>query len=400
MIVRLEIEALAPLAFPERKPGAQFNRSLDYIPGAAIFGALGQILGKNSANLPLLRAIRCYNAYPAYQGDPWVRPLPATAIQPKGDDQRVYDSLYQRVCWEQQQPAALIYAPTSSDGRPWEGSGAKFYTLRDNAIAFRKVQQRMQTRVGINRRRGIAQDERLYTVLAIREAMLLESSSQHSDHNYGLTKDNLVPTRFLGSLVIPDDARDTVIDALHQITHLGGRQTTGLGAVAIHAQSAEETNENLRERIVAMTERFRQQANLYQNLGGKPCLIKGHIFTVNLLSDAILLEDGWIPTQEFSDAQLKAITGIEATLIRSFTTTKTVGGYHTQWHRPKPTNVAVSMGSVYVFATAETLKAEEIEKLAALQHDGIGERRQEGYGQVRICDEFHLLNPVQAKKEK
>ncbi|WP_322489673.1 type III-B CRISPR module-associated Cmr3 family protein [Chloroflexus sp.] len=391
MIVRLEIEALAPLAFPERKPGTQFNRSLDYIPGAAIFGALGQILGKNPANLPLLRAIRCHNAYPAYQGDLWVHPLPATVIQPKGDE-KAFDSLYQRVCWEQQQPAALIYAPTSSDGRPWEAAGAKFYSLRDNAIAFRKVQQRMQTRVGINRRRGIAQDERLYTVLAIRETMLLESSSQHSDQNHGLTKDTLVPTRFLGSLVIPDGAHHTVVDALHKITHLGGRQTTGLGAVAIRTLSPEETSENLLERIDAMTKRFRQQAKLYQDLGGNPWSINGHIFTVNLLSDAILLEDRWIPTQEFSTAQLKAITGIEATLIRSFTTTKTVGGYHTQWHRPKPTNIAVSMGSVYVFKTKTPLETKDIEKLAALQHDGIGERRQEGYGQVRICDEFHLRN--------
>ncbi|GIV87220.1 MAG: CRISPR-associated RAMP protein Csx10 [Chloroflexus sp.] len=391
MIVRLEIEALAPLAFPERKPGTQFNRSLDYIPGAAIFGALGQILGTNPANLPLLRSIRCHNAYPAYQGDPWVRPLPATAIQPKGDE-KAFDSLYQRVCWEQQQPAALIYAPTSSDGRPWEAAGAKFYTLRDDAIAFRRVQQRMQTRVGINRRRGIAQDERLYTVLAIRETMLLESSSQHSAHNHGLTKDTLVPTRFLGSLVIPDGAHDTVVDALHKITHLGGRQTTGLGAVAIRMLSPEETSENLLERINAMTTRFRQQAKLYQDLGGNPWSINGHIFTVNLLSDAILLEDSWLPTQEFSTAQLKAITGIEATLIRSFTTTKTVGGYHTQWHRPKPTNIAVSMGSVYVFTTKTPLETKDIEKLAALQHDGIGERRQEGYGQVRICDEFHLRN--------
>lgn len=389
MIVRLEIEALAPLTFPERKPGTQFNRSLNYIPGAAIFGALGQILGKDPAHLPLLRALRCHNAYPADQCDEWVRPLPATAIQPKGVENQWHDSLYQRVCWEQQQPAALIYAPTSHDGRPWEAVGSKFYTLCDGAITFRNVQQRMQTRVAINRQRGTAQDERLYTVLAIREVMRKEKPKNSSSDEANDAE--LVPTKFLGSVIVPDSNFDTIKDALSEITHLGGRQTTGLGTVKISATKASETDAKVHERIFAMTERFKSQADLYQKLGGKAWNMSGHIFTVNLLSDAILLEDGWMPTQEFSAAQLKAITGIDATLIRSFTTTKTVGGYHTVWQRPKPTHIAVTMGSVYVFATETCLKDTQIRELADLQHKGIGERRQEGFGQVRICDEFHLL---------
>lgn len=382
MIVRLEIEALAPLAFPERKPGTQFNRSLNYIPGAAIFGALGQRLGEDPANLPLLRAVRCHNAYPALNGDQWVRPLPATAIQPKGEEVTLHDSLYQRVCWERQQPEALVYAPTSADGRPWEAGGAKFYTLQNGTISFRNVQQRMQTRVGINRQRGTAQADRLYTVLAIREVIPNQAA--------------FVPTRFLGSVFVPNQASQIVEAELEKITHLGGRQTTGLGAVKvvkIDDTHPKEDAASLCSRINAMTERFRQQAALYHQLGGDDWPINGHIFTVNLLADAILLEDGWIPTQEFSAAQLKALTSIDATLIRSFTTTKTVGGWHTLWQRHKPTYVAVAMGGVFVFATEQPLSDDQIQTLAELQRTGIGERRQEGYGQVRICDEFHLLNP-------
>ena len=51
-LVPLTIEALGPLAFPERKPGVQFRSSLPYVPGAAIYGALGMLLGPQLADAP------------------------------------------------------------------------------------------------------------------------------------------------------------------------------------------------------------------------------------------------------------------------------------------------------------------------------------------------------------
>lgn len=376
-----DIESLAPLTFPERKPGTQFNASLPYVPGAAIFGALGQVLGTQTFDEALFRAIRCRNAYPAQDGDAWVRPLPATAIQPKGAEgvEDVQDSLYARVCWERQQPPALIYAPTDAEGRPWEAVGQKFYTLSGDVLRYRSVQQRILTRVAINRQRGTAENQRLYSLLAISETTEVNSRR--------------VPTRFRGSVVFPSSAGEQVLQALSRITHLGGRQTSGLGAVRVHmaeiAVPVDETQQ-VQQRVAAMTQRFRDQARLYEELGGMPWSIEGNIFTVNLLADAILLERGWLPTQELSAGQLKDLTGIEATLLRAFTTTKTIGGWHTLWQRPKPTSAAVAMGGLYVFQTDRPLTKEDYRRLAQLQIDGIGERRTEGYGQIRICDEFHL----------
>ncbi len=381
LLLTFDLEAVAPLAFPERKPGTQFNASLPYVPGGAIFGALGQILGAQNFDEALFRAIRCCNAYPVHQGDAWVRPLPATAIQPKGAERTddVRDSLYARVCWEQQQPPALIYAPADNDGRPWEAVGSKLYTIRDGNLQYRSVQQRILTRVAINRRRGTAQEQRLYSLLAIRETT--EANKQR------------VPTRFRGSVALPPFAEAQVRSALTRITHLGGRQTSGLGAVRVETPEtivAPEDARQVLQRVETMTRRFREQARLYEGLGGAPWSIEGSIFTINLLADVILLEHGWLPTQELSAGQLKELTGIEATLLRAFTTTKLVGGWHTLWQRPKPTGVAVAMGGLYVFQTNRPLTEEGCQRLAQLQIDGIGERRAEGYGQIRICDEFHL----------
>jgi CRISPR-associated protein Csx10 len=382
MVVKLRITAHSPLTFPTRKPGAQFRESLPYVPGASVYGALGMWFGAREHFDPeLFEQILCHNAYPARADDEWVRPLPQTAIQPKGTTEsglsdKLADALVPRVCWERQQPAALIYAPTDEQGRPWEAVGARFYTIKDRSLETRSVTQRTLTRVAINRQRGTAEDQRLYSLLAINEV----SNNQ--------------PTRFLGSLVLPN-RNEMVLQALVDITHLGGRQTTGLGAVEIANEFASiETTKQVAERIGHLTGKFQRQAKLYAQLGGEPWPIDERpIFTINLLSDAILLEDGWAPTNEISSTMLRNLTGIEAKLLRSFTRTSIVGGWNVQWQRPKPTAIATTTGSVFVFQAEQQLDDDAYARLAHLQVEGIGERRQEGYGQVRICDDFHLMAP-------
>lgn len=400
-LVPITVVARSPLAFPERKVGVQFRKSLPYVPGATIYGALGALLGRTldqAAFDRLFRQIRCHNAYPAYTGDPWVRPLPMTAIQPKGvDDLSPSDSLVAKVCWERQRPAALIYQPTDADGRPWESAGQQFYTLsvpeatpelggwlQKAQFQRRKVDQRVLTRVAINRRRGTAEDTRLYSPLVISEVM------------QGRDKE-LTETRFLGSIVVPE-GDEHLLAALGDITHIGGRQTTGIGAVWVEQRAPAADLLSLKERVALMSERFGQQIELYQALGGRwradtgeECEPPKTFFTIDLLSDAILLEEGWLPTNELSQALLRGLTGIDATLLRSFANTATVGGWNVSWQRPKPSAIATTMGSVFVFGVAGELADDDYAALAHLETAGIGERRAEGYGQVRICDEFHLL---------
>ncbi|MCG8352697.1 MAG: CRISPR-associated RAMP protein Csx10 [Chloroflexales bacterium] len=385
-LFNVQITARSALAFPIRKPGTQFRPSLPYVPGAAIYGALGMWMGEQGTfDSELFREIRCCNAYPSHPGDPWVRPLPATAIQRKAadEDEQPHDSLVARVCWERQQPAALIYAPTDDEGRPWEAAGPKFYTLKGGKIATRTVTQRTLTRVSINRRRGTAGDQRLYSLLAINEVT------------------DKQPTQFRGSLVVPNNALEQVENALGAIKHIGGRQTTGLGAIELSlAEARESTESSIQKRVQDLTKCFQKQVALYEDLGGsgwtdehgnEQTITDETIFTVNLLSDTILLEHGWIPTNELSAAMLEALTGIKARLLRAFTTTSIVGGWNVSWQRPKPTNVAVNMGGVFVFQAEHTLEQKDYQALERLQLDGIGERRAEGYGQARICDNFHLM---------
>lgn len=402
MIVNLTITALAPLAFSERKPGEQYRESLPFVPGGALFGALGAALFERpDAPRPSserFATIRCRNAYPllheARQLPLQPRPLPITAMRPKGEDKRPpRDTLAERVCWERQQPRALIYAPTAPDGRPWEGAGKQFYILAPTApdgrlwegageqfyildgagFATHTVSQRVLTRVAINRRTGTAEDQRLYSPLVLSEV----DAEQR-------------PTLFRGTAVLPDGDTDA-LEALRQIRHVGGRLSSGLGRVQIEAQQGQaEDAAAVQRRVIDLTSRFQQQARRYRDLRGEEWDIPDEtIFTLNLLSDAFLVEHGWLPTYHITPDMLKELTGIEAELVRSFTGTLVQGGWNTLWQRPKPTVAGVSMGSLFVFQARRRLTPDDYTALAQLQTDGIGERRQEGYGHVRICDEFH-----------
>jgi CRISPR-associated protein Csx10 len=91
----------------------------------------------------------------------------------------------------------------------------------------------------------------------------------------------------------------------------------------------------------------------------------------------------------YSAAQLQAQTGLEATLIRSQATYGIIGGWNVSWDRPKATMLSANAGSVYLFRTQASLD-DIADALSQLEKRGIGERRQEGYGAVRGCDEFHL----------
>ena len=389
MMVSLVIEAHGPLAFAFRRPGTQFRQSLPYVPGGAIFAALAA----SGYVVDDFVELRCHNAYPALAGDGWVRPLPATAHVPKRDGSP-RDTLVPRLTWEQQAPRAFVYAESDSAGRSLiDAAKWPFYTLREGTLLERTVAQRVLTRVAINRERGTAEDGRLYSPLVLSEVSTWLPEQLGATHS----PDDAAPVRrqtmFRGSVRVPD-GNEAILARLGAITQLGGRQSSGLGVVSVQVEPlAQETGSELAARIERLTRQFQRQAALTEALGGTRWNIPDRsIFTINLLSDTILYEQGWLATTTLGGQLLHESAGVEACLIRSFSGHMIVGGWNVSWQRPKSTELATTAGSLFVFQADHSLTDAECDLLARFQHDGIGERRQEGYGQIRICDEFHLLS--------
>lgn len=80
---------------------------------------------------------------------------------------------------------------------------------------------------------------------------------------------------------------------------------------------------------------------------------------------------------------LKELLGNRAGLIRKRWSFETVGGFNRKWRLETPQVPAVAAGSVFVFQATQTISFPE---LLRLEHEGLGERREEGYGRFLFLD--------------
>jgi CRISPR-associated protein Csx10 len=329
------------------------------------------------------------NAYVA----PYV--LPATAMSCKAESGFLYshrhgvmDTLIERLCVEALMPAGLLYMPRC----PQDECGARlerypgFYRQDGQALHSERVTQRLLTRVAINRRRATAEDELLYSPLVISEAQ------REQDGNYR-------PTVFTATVTIPAYA-DVLLPYLRQVDRLGSGTSRGLGAVQIEPilESVDDTADlaALLQRREAFNTTIREVWQTVARLPGctPPAysLENGAYFSLNLRADAILKADGWLPTHVLTDRMLKErcpqVDDDSLLLIRAYSGYDWRGGWNVAWGLPKDIDVVVPMGSVFVFWTQHPERWDEA--LLDVERWGIGERIAEGFGQVQVCDTFHV----------
>ncbi len=120
-----------------------------------------------------------------------------------------------------------------------------------------------------------------------------------------------------------------------------------------------------------------------------------------VLVSAVLSADGWQPDVRLSEAMVWRACGesgqppADLRLIRCYTTPVTRGGFQSAWGLPKQTDLAVQAGGVHLYQVdALDGWAQRLERLEA---QGVGSRRAEGFGRVRVCDPFHYEAVKEAK---
>lgn len=102
---------------------------------------------------------------------------------------------------------------------------------------------------------------------------------------------------------------------------------------------------------------------------------------VTLLSDVLVRDEtGQItPDPEAFTAHLQRHLGVaRLDLEEAFLDTRAVGGFNRRWGLPLPQALALRMGSVFVYQDPGS----DLDRLAAVELLGIGERRAEGFGRV------------------
>ena len=300
----------------------------------------------------------------------------------------IFDTLFEKIISEK---TNWMFQPNCPHCLGRIESRGGFYTKSKGVYMQKTLSTRLLTRVAINRRRKVAEDELLYHLTAV------DPVAGKSDSNF----EHATKVILQGSVRIPSSLVDKVANTLQQkVKRLGGGSSRGLGKVSLKVKKP-EVQDTLKQRIDEFNDALQK---VWENYSQLPSVeigaFRGTYFTVNLQSEAILTaKDGWQRTMVLTDQMLQEMASCETevTLIRSFASYDYVGGWNAAWRLPKETDLVTKIGSVFVFHTPD-IEA-WISALQTLENNGIGNRREEGFGQITICDPFHLRSRKQVKSE-
>ncbi|MCL1466528.1 CRISPR-associated RAMP protein Csx10 [Argonema galeatum] len=406
--IELEIKALSPLAIARQKPGGSVSEVENYIPGSVIRGAIAaQILkesGHQSTNLAEndddFQALFLgdepaifQNAYPATleikgklvpierMGEIMV--LPATTLSSKTDSgfttqqgHGVFDTLIDRLCAESY---GYPYDPNCPvDGGRVDTVDFSFYSKFNDKYYKHSVNKRLLTRVGINRRRATAEEQILYSIEVLNE------SQQQKEK----------PVIYKSSILVADNLADSLrdfIDVRRQDFRLGGSTSRGLGKVEIDAKIPVDAKSNIEDKVTKFNKEIRKRWDEWGDVFGKIELLNQTYFTLDLQSDAIFTEQ-WRRTTVISESMLKYFACVEDSFLKleaAYSSYDYRSGWNSAWGLMKDVELVTNKGGVYLFSTTQPDKW--FEALGNLEVRGVGDRTCEGFGQVQICNEFHLV---------
>jgi CRISPR-associated protein Csx10 len=106
--------------------------------------------------------------------------------------------------------------------------------------------------------------------------------------------------------------------------------------------------------------------------------------TMTLLTDAIVQDNWGRFATGFDEGWLKEELSLSVSIVegRDFAGRRITDGYNTQWHLPAWRALALEAGSTVRLRLEEPVTSKIQEQLQRLEQEGIGERRNEGYGQI------------------
>ncbi|MBD1821818.1 CRISPR-associated RAMP protein Csx10 [Cyanobacteria bacterium FACHB-DQ100] len=411
--IELRIKAVSPLAIGRRKPGGSISEVEDYIPGTVIRGAIaGQILresGRGSEDLATQggdfeslflsdQPAIFQNAYPAIlaiKNQPRtidIFCLPATALSSKtnpgfttkkGAD-GAFDTLIDRFCAESY---GYPHDPCTLKGERVDNFSGFYCRVKDRYFTP-STSKRLLTRVGINRRRATAEDDILYSIEVLNESKLIKDE----------------PVVYKSAILLPDEQlaghlQQYIRDRATSF-RLGGSISRGLGAVEIITEPPAKIKFDVQARIHQFNKTLNERWEGWRRVFRTPLtdvVTNRTFFTLSFQADAILAEN-WQRTMVISETMLKQFAGVQDESLQlhaSYSSYDYRGGWNAAWGLMKDIELVTNKGSVYLFST--TNPNAWWQALSNLELKGVGERTSEGFGQVRVCDEFHLIFREAAK---
>lgn len=324
-----------------------------------------------------------------------IKVLPATAVSSKvqpgflsAKGHGVFDTLIDGFCAQQfnhpYDPSSIKALEDKADGRVEAYSC--LYSNINNQYRRHEVINRLLTRVGINRSRATAAEDILYSIEVLNESFRKESHKVEWG-NYVYRS-----AIFVSDESLANKLTKFIQDNSHTFT-LGGSASRGLGKVEISATTT-QINNDISNRIKKFNQHFQKRYKMWsQAFVKKPNkLIKERIFfTIDLQADAILTNN-WQHTTVITPNMLQEFAEVEDSSLKlhaAYSNYDYRSGWNSAWGLMKDVELVTTKGSVYLFSIANFKLWQEA--LTKLEICGVGERTNEGFGQVEICNEFHQV---------
>lgn len=400
--VRVTVEAKEPLILGDGMVSNQNVRNtLDHIPGGMMRGAIaqaileqlgthqtsGRSLGNPSSNLDSLFG-QCFpkSGGPRfgflYPGDGEVIPGPVSALRCRQDGSHVFDRLFSLLRGER----VDLQCP-KCEGRLERARG--YFTLDGQGWKpVKDPSRRSYVRVGLNRLTETAEDSFLFVLESLEP--VVRDIKMESDQN----ETSYAPLTFSGDWWFETEEQwhdfekllQEVLGAQNNSCELriGSARARGFGKVVLNWKVAQEPV-------------LSDCVDTFSHAVGKNRIY----FTFMVLTPLLVLEPngqvGRILTPELLRYYVPGLPNSVAsvgsgTLIER----ESMSGWSQMWGLPKPLYQAIARGSVFTYEADRTEQGAVVEWLQQAVQQGIGERVQEGYGQVEVCSTFHVENALRS----
>ncbi len=397
MIIKLE----SPVCIAQKRGTGNFIETLDYIPGSTIRGSLAMLYIKHYGISDTSRQKEfddIFNSDQTRFGNCYIeggKVIPFTASSCKYHSgfhdppkcHGVLDTLIATARYESQDNYSMPkkYDKCEYDPRECQSVMDRFGGYYKNKDGYKsvKVSKRLIAHTAIMESTETAVPETLYTQEVLNE----KSNDRDSQIFKGIFETCANP--------------DVILNMLRQdnnTIYVGTGKSRGFGKVNLIIKSDDDVASPLSERFNKLNEKI--------NIENK-CF-----FSVTLNSDAILLDEilnykPRVDTCDFIEAlensnnylELNDINIFKDTIgkfqhLRDWASTHIITGWNMAHKLPKEDEIAISKGSVFLFSIDESLTDNQKDNLCRMltliEQVGIGERRNEGFGKISICDEFHL----------
>ena len=237
------------------------------------------------------------------------------------------------------------------------------------AIGQAKAERSLRTRTGIDRNTGTVKHGILYNREVLRAG-----------------------SEFWGTLNVPDDQAQAFYDFIEEaskakLLRIGNNRTRGFGRITLNLERAErgDTAETLRQRIDDFTAELRRWAQE----AGVDTPHAAYV-SLTLTADAVLYDRLLRCQTTITPAYLEAVWGLAgAEPIYQNSGTRRVMGWNSLWRVPKPDDIAITMGAVFLFGFRGSPGEDQVQTLLTMQNQGIGVRRREGFGRLVVASPFH-----------